>query len=103
MIKGIKLSVLLLFFSLGVFAQRFSFVVFNKLPQDLQLYPRDENNGSKIPISGIFEQNGFDFISVKVFRNGLVDSYIKSPLTYSGSNRGFFSTDVRFRVLFSKG
>lgn len=102
MIKGIKLSVVLLFFPLGVFAQRFSFVVFNKLPQDLQLYPRDENNGSKIPISGIFEQNGFDFISVKVFRNGLVDSYIKSPITYSGSNRGFFFTDVRIKSELAK-
>lgn len=102
MIKGIKLSIVLLFFSLGVFAQRFSFVVFNKLPQDLQLYPRDVNNESKIPISGIFEQNGFDYISVKVFRNGLLDSYIKSPITYSGLNRGFFFTDVRIKSELAK-
>ena len=97
MIKGIKLSVVLLFLSLGVFAQRFNFVVFNKLPQDLQLYPRDEKNESKIPISGIFEQNGFDYISVKVFRNGRVDSYVKSPIAYISPNRGYFSTDVRIK------
>ena len=97
MIKGIKLSVVLLLFSIGVFAQRFNFVVFNKLPQDLQLYPRDEKNESKIPISGIFEQNGFDYISIKVFRNGRVDSYTKSPIAYINANRGLFSAELRIK------
>jgi hypothetical protein len=60
MVKRSLCFVLLLLYSTGIFAQRFNFVVFNKLPQDLQLYPRDEKNESKIPISGIFEQNGFE-------------------------------------------
>ena len=97
MVKRSLGFVLLLLCSTGVFSQRFNFVLFNKLPQDLQLYPRDEKNESKIPISGIFEQNGFDYLSVKVFRNGKIDSYTKSSITYSSANKGFFSTDVRIK------
>ena len=97
MVKRSLGFVLIILCSTGVFAQRFNFVVFNKLPQDLQLYPRDEKNESKISISGIFEQYGFDYLSVKVFRNGKIDSYTKSSITYSSVNKGFFSTEVRIK------
>ena len=97
MVKRSLGFVLIILCSTGIFAQRFNFVVFNKLPQDFQLYPRDDKNESKIPISGIFEQNGFDYLSVKVFRNGKIDSYTKSSINYISANRGFFSTEVRIK------
>ncbi|ODS84154.1 MAG: hypothetical protein ABS46_04540 [Cytophagaceae bacterium SCN 52-12] len=73
-----------------VFGQQFSFVFFNQLPQDYQLYPRNEKNEAEIPVSGTIEAAGYSYMSVVVTRNDTRIRYIKAPITYTG-NRGSFS------------
>ncbi len=71
-------------------AQRFYSVVFNQLPQNYQLYPRNEKNEAEVPISGTIEVPGYSYMSVVVTRNDTRIRYIKAPITYNG-NIGSFS------------
>jgi hypothetical protein len=73
-------------------AQRFYSVVFNQLPQDYQLYPRDSQSQSKVPVSGYIELPGYSYMSVQVFRNDKLIHYLKAPVTYKNGT-GSFSTE----------
>ena len=65
MVKRSLGFVLIILCSTGVFAQRFNFVVFNKLPQDLQLYPRDEKNESIFKV-GYGKYSSLDITNLKL-------------------------------------
>jgi Secretion system C-terminal sorting domain/Carbohydrate esterase, sialic acid-specific acetylesterase/Fibronectin type III domain len=86
--------IILSFFHLN--AQRFSNVLFEKLPQDLQLYPRNPQNESEVEIKGIVEQNSISKISVLVFRNGKLYSYLSQNPVLNSINRSFgFKTKIK--------
>jgi hypothetical protein len=79
----------LLFFSLFYWgttsAQTFGTFVFNKLPQDFQLYPRESTNLADITVEGVSKTADYSAVSIRVLRNGAANKYQKSTLTYSGS------------------
>jgi Secretion system C-terminal sorting domain/Carbohydrate esterase, sialic acid-specific acetylesterase len=71
-------------------AQRFNSTVFNELPEDYQLYPRNINNESLININGQVEFLGWKYFSVQIFREERKIAYHKSLINYNG-NIGKFS------------
>jgi hypothetical protein len=79
-------------------AQRFYSVVFNKLPQDYQLYPRNEQNEGTIPITGIVEAAGWKYISVSVSRNNIPFKYLRAAINYQNNGLGNFSTEARIKA-----
>jgi hypothetical protein len=83
----------LLFFSLFLIgktsAQTFGTFVFNKLPQDFQLYPRESTNLADITVEGVAKSTDFTAISIKVLRNGTTNKYQKSTLTFNGTSAIF--------------
>ena len=92
-------SVLILFvFANQTIAQRFNSVVFNKLPQDYQLYPRDTQNEGKVPFSGIVEITGYSYVSVQVFRNDVFVKYLKAAITYDSKGLGTFATETKIKA-----
>ena len=81
-----------------IFAQRFNSVVFSKLPQDYQLYPRDAQSQGTIPISGIVEAAGYSYVSVQVFRNDTFVKYLRATLRYDGKGIGSFATETKIKA-----
>ncbi|MBE9461810.1 sialate O-acetylesterase [Dyadobacter subterraneus] len=79
-------------------AQRFYSVVFNQLPQDYQLYPRNENSESIVPISGMIETTGFNYMSVQVFRDDKLINYLKAPISYNSNKTGSFAMQAKIRA-----
>lgn len=79
-------------------AQRFYSVVFNQLPQDYQLYPRNAENESAIPISGFIETPGFSHMSVQVFRNDKLINYLKATINYNSKGTGTFATSTKIKA-----
>ncbi|WP_186737755.1 sialate O-acetylesterase [Spirosoma utsteinense] len=47
-------------------------VVFNQLPRDLQLYPRNETNQANVPVSGTVTAAGWTKVGVQLLREGVV-------------------------------
>lgn len=87
---------LIILSSFQINAQKFSNVIFEKLPQDLQLYPRNAQNESEIEIKGIVEQNSISKISVLVFRNGKLLSYLSQNPVFNNTNKLFgFKTKIK--------
>lgn len=78
--------------------QRFNDVVFGKLPQDYQLYPRDQNSEAKIPLAGVVETGGWNYVSVQVQRNGQPFQYRRAAITYGAGAKGAFSTEATIRA-----
>ncbi len=72
-------------------AQRFFSVVFNKLPREMQLYARGDDNLAEVPISGVIELAGWEHMSVVTFRNNVRVGYQKSAINYGGKTTGSFS------------
>lgn len=92
-------------------AQRFYSVVFNKLPQDFQLYPRDNKNEALVPISGIIELPGYSHMGIQVYRNDQLIKYHRAAITYDNKGTGSFSAsqvikaelaDYQFKVFACK-
>jgi hypothetical protein len=82
--KALKAIALLLLLNPLCQAQRFSSVVFSKLPQDYQLYPRNTENESVVPISGIVETAGWNYISVQMLSFGITrEDFQKSIRTFN--------------------
>ena len=83
----------LLFFSLFLsgytLAQTFGTFVFNKLPQDFQLYPRESTNLADITVEGVSKSADITAVSIRVMRNGANNKYQKIALTFSGSSAKF--------------
>lgn len=89
-----KIISLLLFslFLLGkTSAQTFGTFVFNKLPQDFQLYPRESTNLADITVEGVAKSAEFTALSIRVLRNNAINKYQKIALTFGGSSAKFSS------------
>jgi hypothetical protein len=74
-------------------AQKIGDISFHKLPQDLQLFPREANNLSAVQISGAITSSSITGVSVRVLRNGSVFAYSK-PLIANLK----FSTSISIRA-----
>lgn len=98
MYKKFLLLILLLIGSFSLNAQRIYSLVFDSLPQDLQLYPRNEKNEADIPIKGRIEVTGYNYMSVVVLRNGTQIDYLKAPITYDDKGIGTFSTQTKIKA-----
>jgi hypothetical protein len=92
---SISLMLLVVTYSHG---QRFYDVRFSKLPQDYQLYPRDNHNESVVPVAGIVEQAGWKYISVVVMRNNALFQYKRADIQYVGNEKGLFSTEAKIKA-----
>lgn len=79
-------------------AQRFFSVVFDKLPRDMQLYARADDNLAEVPISGVIELAGWDHMSVVTFRNNVRVGYQKSAINYGGKTTGTFSMKPKIKA-----
>jgi hypothetical protein len=87
--KIIPLLFLSLFLLGKTSAQTFGTFVFNKLPQDFQLYPRESTNLADIMVEGLAKSADYSAISVRVLRNGTLNKYQKASLIFSGSTAKF--------------
>lgn len=79
-------------------AQRFYSVVFDKLPKDMQLYARADDNLADVPISGRIELEGWDHMSVVVLRNNERVGYQRSAINYGGKTTGSFSLTPKIKA-----
>ena len=78
-------------------AQRIALVIFSKLPQDSQLYPRNAQSEATVPIAGIVETAGYNYLSVQVLRNNAVQKYLRAELRYD-KGAGSFSTETKIKA-----
>ena len=91
----------LIFFTLlctSVKAQKYFATTFDKLPQNYQLYPRNEQNEAFVPISGKIEEAGWDYFSVQIFRNKQLVGYQKAPIIYINSVGKFSFSPVKIKA-----
>lgn len=77
------LILFLLYFS--SFAQ----VVFDQLPRDLQLYPRNGNNQAIVNFSGRLAATGYSKLIVRVFREGKLTQTVSQTVSTTVSNAPF--------------
>ena len=85
-------AILFVFVVLNSFGQRFYNIQFDELPQDFQLYPRDDKNQAIVPITGQIEVGNWSYMSVVVYRNKQLYSYAKSYFLYDNTGKkGIFS------------
>ena len=96
--KFFNTLLLFLIFSSSVKAQKIFATTFDKLPQNYQLYPRDEQNEALVPISGKIEDVGWDYFSVKIFRNKQQVGYQKAPITYTKSVGNFTFSGIKIKA-----
>lgn len=76
----------------NITAQRYYSIVFNDLPVDMQLYPRNDKNEAIIPINGYIDIPNWKYISVVVNRNKVFHQYQRTVFDYGSSNNiGTFS------------
>lgn len=88
--KFILLLIFICGFKAEIYAQRFYSVVFDQLPEDMQLYAREDDDMAVVPVSGVIEVAGWDHISVVTFRNKERYAYNKSVLAYEGKPSASF-------------
>jgi len=88
------LLLLLLFSTNSIEAQRFWSTFFDKLPQDYQLYPRNEKNEANVPIAGRIETLGWNYCSVQIFREDKLVGYQRAKLSYTNSVGNFQFSSV---------
>ncbi|SEJ81227.1 Por secretion system C-terminal sorting domain-containing protein [Dyadobacter sp. SG02] len=79
-------------------AQRFDPVLFSKLPQDYQLYPRDPASEARVPVTGVVEETDWKYVSVQVLRNGQPFQYRRAGIQYGANAKGTFSTDATIKA-----
>lgn len=78
--------------SVDGYAQRFYSIVFNELPADGQLYPRNAKNEATLSITGHIEIPNWQYLSIVVTRNKKFYQYQRSNYDYTtNTNRGSFS------------
>ncbi|MDZ7896649.1 MAG: fibronectin type III domain-containing protein [Arcicella sp.] len=80
--KTFTLLLLCLFFSAK--AQKIGKIIFDKLPDNLQLYPRNDRDEAQVPIAGQIEEAGWAYFSVQIFREDKQIGYQRSNLSYTG-------------------
>ncbi|PWK17006.1 putative secreted protein (Por secretion system target) [Arcicella aurantiaca] len=96
--KKLNTLILLLLVCSAVNAQKYFATTFDKLPQNYQLYPRNELNEAIIPISGKIEETGWDYFSVQLFRNKTQVGYQKAPITYANSVGKFSFSSIKIKA-----
>ena len=72
-----------IFFVFTAKAQRIHSTYFDSLPQNYQLYPRNDKNEAQIPISGQVEVVEFKYLSLQIFREDKQFAYQKANLSYT--------------------
>lgn len=89
-----KLIITILFLLIGTsgWAQRINAITFDKLPQDYQLYPRNAQSEAQIPISGRVEEEGWQYVSVQLFRDRQAIGYKRASVSYA-DGKGRFTVD----------
>lgn len=100
--KTSLIIVVLLTFVHTAISQRFYSVVFDKLPQDYQLYPRNASNLAKVKINGVVEAKDWNYISVQVLRNGKPFQYNKSSISYLNGVNGRFDLEMTIKAELSE-
>lgn len=75
-------TLILLLSVFSTHAQRIYNTVFEQLPEDYQLYPRNEKNESYVSINGYVDVPGWRAFSVEIFREDVKIGYQKSEITY---------------------
>ena len=68
---------IIFFFSTANAQQIYAPFVFNEIPQDFQLYARNDKKMALIPISGTIQEKGWKTVSVNVYREGKFFGYQK--------------------------
>ncbi|MVM41903.1 T9SS type A sorting domain-containing protein [Spirosoma sp. HMF3257] len=89
----------------------FGQVVFDQVPRDLQLYPRDANNQAEVVISGKMSATGYTKIGMQVRREGVLSKVISQTFVPTASNSTFKLSSIikaepaeyGFRVFVYKG
>ena len=88
----LKLIVLLLFFCTGFIMnaqQAYPPFIFSQIPQDFQLYARNDEKIALIPIKGTISDKGWKTVSVLVYREGKLFSFHKSNVQSKNQNDTF--------------
>jgi Carbohydrate esterase, sialic acid-specific acetylesterase/Secretion system C-terminal sorting domain len=96
--KLINTLLLLTIFCYSIKAQKFFATTFNALPQNYQLYPRNDANEALVPISGKIEEAGWSYFSVQVFRNKQLIGYQKATLTYQNATGSFSFQPIKIKA-----
>ncbi|TDE17399.1 sialate O-acetylesterase [Dyadobacter psychrotolerans] len=89
---------LLVFISIQSRSQQLGSFLFSKLPQDYQLYPRNEQSEAFIPIAGRTETAGYKYVSVQVFRNQTLLTYLRGELKYDSKGVGTFAIETKIKA-----
>ena len=63
--------------------------VFSQIPQDFQLYARNDNNVGTIPITGTIQDKGWKTVSVLVYREGKLYGYQKVKVQINAQEDSF--------------
>ena len=79
-------------------AQKYFATTFDKLPQNYQLYPRNEQNEALVPIVGKIEELGWEYFSVQIQRNKQIVGYQKTPVIYTNSVGKFSFQSVKIKA-----
>lgn len=69
-------------------------IIFQQLPRDLQLYPRDTNSRATVTISGTMAARGYTRIGVHVFREDSLTRSISQTLNPADSTAAFTLSTV---------
>jgi len=73
--------------SLAIFADP---VVFSRLPQNLQVFPRNrQSNSAAVPVAGSVVSNGYSAIVTTVFRDSIPYTAVTQSLVYSSGSAPF--------------
>jgi len=98
LIKTLFISSFFLLLNTQAKSQRFNSIVFDKLPQDYQLYPRDHNNEANVNITGIIEAQDYSYISIQVFRDDVLVKYVRAAIKYNSKGIGSFSAEAKIKA-----
>jgi hypothetical protein len=96
--KILNTLILLVIFCNSIKAQKFFATTFNTLPQNYQLYPRNDFNEAIVPISGKIEEAGWSYFSVQIFRNKQLIGYQKASITYKNTVGTFAFASVKIKA-----
>ncbi len=71
-------------------------VSFSKVPQNLQVFPRNNTNEAVVSIAGRIETVDYNTLSLLIFRNNSVIKYYKNALNFTGNIANFsFSQTIK--------
>ena len=102
-----KFIVVCTFISVILSTNRAQNVNFNSLPAHLQLFARDADDSAYVRIAGTVTDNGYDSVSVKIYRNNRSWKQLSQELDYSNNEAQFEFTpkiatglyEYRFEIL----